>query len=176
MTDSLASRVGELEARLGLLEDERAIGELLSRYSYYADSRRDDDWIGLWHPDGALEIALGPGAAVYGEPHTWHGHSDLRVFIANPEAHHKPGFYGRSLHVHGANSTIRIERTTAVAATYSLLFRNGDEGPELMSVGLCSWRFTKVDGHWLILECRRRRVGAADTREILGACEPSDLG
>ena len=168
---ALTAELRALQARLTELEDERAILSVLTRYGNYADSRRDDDWIALWAEDAVLEIELGPDAPVYGDRRRWSGHDGLRTFISNPEAHHRAGFYGSSLHLHGNNSAIRLVGESAIATTYALLLHNDDGEIRIVSAGVCSWRFDKRAGRWLIGECRRRRVGAVDTEAILRATE-----
>lgn len=162
--------VAALEARLDALEDEHGIRRLLARYSTCADSRRDDDWLDLWSEDGVLDIELGPDSAVYGARRLWTGRDELRLFITNPDAHHRPGFYGRSLHVQ-TNESIVVSGATAVATTYAVLLHNDDGALVVAGASACAWRFLRVDGVWLIRECVRRRVGADDTEAVLRAVD-----
>jgi hypothetical protein len=171
-SDSSADRIEALEARLTELEDDRAVRELLSRYSNYADSRRDDDWIALFVPDGSVEIAMGDSSGAFATPRRWQGPNGLREFITNPEGHQKPGFYGRSLHMHGNNSVIRIDGQEAVATTYSLLLQKVADGTvQILGGGISSWAFAKRGDRWFVVERRRREVGAEDTAAILAATE-----
>ncbi|MFC6236989.1 nuclear transport factor 2 family protein [Longivirga aurantiaca] len=163
-----ASRLDALEARLRLLEDERAIRDLLSTYSSHADAMRDDDWLALWSQDGAIEVAMGEGSALLARPGRWSGPEGLRAFITNPDGHQRPGFYGRSMHMHGNNSIVVVDGDDARATTYSLLLQRIGDQTVVVGAGVSAWRFRREEGSWVVVERRRSEVGAAETAELLG--------
>jgi hypothetical protein len=79
----LEAALGDLERRVGLLEDADAIERLNSIYGYYLARNQWDDLAGIFAPDGAIEIAMRGvyigGASIrrnldlYGEPGVQHG-------------------------------------------------------------------------------------------------------
>jgi len=156
---SLETRLAALEQRVQELEDERDIRELLSRYGFNADACRDEAYVDLYTDDGVMNLVVGEQDAYGVEPRIWRGKDELREFIQDPEAHHKPGFYGRAMHVQGNNVVCHIHGEEATVNSYSLvLHREGDQ-VALLSAGNNQWQLRKVDGAWLIEERRRRHLG-----------------
>jgi hypothetical protein len=172
MTDDAAAimeRLELLERRVGELEDERELRELLSRYGYNADARRDEAYLDLWTDDGVMDVAMGSHHSSYQSGKRFEGKQQLRVFITDEDAHHRPGFYGHSLHVQGNNVVVHIDGDEAVANAYSMVLQDTGERVELGSAGTNQWRFRREGGRWRIAERRRRAVGDPATDENLGA-------
>lgn len=166
----LAGRLAVLEQRLGLLEDERAIRELLSRYGYYADAMLDDDYFDLFTDDCVMDVSVGRGDDPY-EVMRWEGLDAMKEFMAVRTAGNGGGFYGRSLHMQGNNVAIRIDGDTAVANNYSFIFHQDGSVLKIISASINEWHVVRVNGAWKIQERRRRMVGAPDTAEVLRATE-----
>lgn len=170
MTDALVNqlinRLEQVEHRLADLEAERQIRELLSRYGHTADSRADDEYVNLWVDDGVIEVAMG-GEGAYKDGLRFEGKQAITDFIADPQGHHRPGFYGRSLHVQ-CNPVITVDGDEAVARAYSILLQNTDGVDEVVSAGTSEWRFRREDGTWKIALRTRLPVGHENTAANLG--------
>lgn len=150
MTDNaLLSRLESLEARVRELEDEREIRSLLGWYAYYADGCHDEEWLDLWADDGVYDLSIG----------RWEGKTRLREFITDPNVHHKPGFYGHTLHLQGPNLAVKIDGDEAVATGYNVLLHETSNVPSTLRIGGNRWRFRRVGSRWLMTERRHRSVG-----------------
>ena len=157
---SLEERVAVLEEIVRSLCDDKEIRELLARYGYTADTCRDDDYVELYTADGVMDLSTGGrGRGGYEGVVRWEGQAQIRDFISDPKAHHRPGFYGNSMHVQGNNLVTHIDGSAAIANSYSLVLEGQGAGVELISAGNNQWRLEKVDGRWRIKERRRRQVG-----------------
>jgi hypothetical protein len=165
----LLARVGALENRVRELEDERAIRELLARYGYHADACRDEAYLALFTEDGAYDISMGAFHSAYPEIVRFEGKDRLREFIKDPEAHARPDYYGKSLHVQGNNLVVHLDGDHAVANSYSIVLRLGERGTYLHAAGTNQWTLERHDGQWRIKERRRREMGHPGTDENLSA-------
>ena len=166
----LADRLAEVESRLGVLEDEKQIRELLSRYGYYADAMLDEEYFDLFTDDCVMDVSSGRGADPY-ETLRWEGLAAMREFMSVRTAGNGDGFYGRSLHMQGNNVSITVVGDTAVANNYSFIFHQDGSQLKIISASINEWRFVRLDGTWKIGQRRRRMVGAPDTAEVLRATE-----
>jgi hypothetical protein len=144
--------VQRLETRVQELEDEREIRSLLGWYAYFADGCQDDLWLDLWTDDGVYDLSIG----------RWEGKARLREFIEDPNVHHKPGFYGHTLHLQGPNLAVTIAGDEAVATGYNLLLHATANVPSVLRIGGNRWRFRRVGGRWLLAERRHRSVGESE--------------
>jgi hypothetical protein len=159
MSTELESRIAKLEARVQELEDEREIRELLSRYGFNADCRRDDKYVDLYTDDGVVD--LGEGGAGRGRPFRWEGKEAIRQFIADPEGHHREDVYGRSMHLQGNNVVTHIQGDEALVNSYSIALTASPD-LRMLTAGNNLWRLKKIDGKWLFQERRRRVLGSED--------------
>jgi hypothetical protein len=167
-TEALLERVNDLTGRVALLEDDRAIRELLSRYGYYADLGRDDDWINLFTPDGEIEVAVDaswldgtPGSESTPEGDRvlrGSGPEGLRTFIEDPKGHQM--IVGRCLHLMNQNLSIRVDGDVATAESYNITLIRKTSRTELLNGSLSHWSFERHSTGWLIKSCIRRRPGA----------------
>jgi hypothetical protein len=107
--------MADFEARLRVLEDEKAIRELISAYCYHADSGHDDELLALFTEDGVLSSKVGDHA------HATTGTEQLRAQIADPAGHHRPDLYRHGLHLLGENLVVDVSGDEATASSYSLL-------------------------------------------------------
>src|ERR1700722_6140054 len=101
LLEELSAKVLELESRLRTLEDEREIRDLLARHGYNFDCQRDEEWVELGTEDGVYDLASTvnyPDGSTRELKQSWTGPSGLREFINHPDGHHRPGFYGHSMH------------------------------------------------------------------------------
>ncbi|OCB22488.1 nuclear transport factor 2 family protein [Mycobacterium intracellulare] len=165
--NDLAERLVGLEARLTLLEDEKAVRELLSRYGYYADTCLDDQYIDLFTDDCVMDVSSGYS----GDPYKvleWRGKESLREFLMARSARHGDGFRGNSLHMQGNNLAIQIDGVDAVATGYSFILCHEDEvGVRLVSASINRWHLDKIEGSWRVRTRTRRAIGAPDSAAIL---------
>jgi hypothetical protein len=150
----LIARIAKLEARIEELENERAIRELLARYGFNADCCRDEAYVDLYTDDGAIEVSAGANTF------RCEGKAEIRGFITDPNGHSRPGFYGKAMHMQGANVVTHIRGDEATVNSYSVVLTgDGSMTPSLLTAGNNQWEMRKVDGEWLIKERRRRNLG-----------------
>ena len=150
-----------LERRLALLEDERAIREIIARYAHFADLGHDEAWVGQWTEDGVYDLITVLRAGIGYEGRIIHeGRAGLWEHALDPVA--AKAMQGRALHMQDLNLVIRTDGDTAVAESYSMtLMREGD-ATILHSAGIIRWTLRRVDGHWRISEKKRRPIGDFD--------------
>jgi hypothetical protein len=158
--ESLRARIGQLEARVTACEDEREIRELIARYGILGDVCRDAEWVALFAEDGAMDVRL---AGLGGMPTLLRersvGREQLREFVSSPEGHHRPGYYGKSMHAQGLNVVVRVRGDEARANSYSLLLQHDGQRIVVLNAANNEWKFRKVAGQWQIVERRCRSVG-----------------
>lgn len=153
----LEARLATLEARVQELEDERAIRELLSRYGYTADTCKDEAFVELYTEDGAMRLSA--RAAPPGEDMAlWSGKDGIRTFITNPEGHHRPEMYGKSMHFND-NMVVHVNGDEAISNSYQFAMALDGIGVRVLSAGNNQWLLRKVDGKWLIKERRGAYLG-----------------
>ena len=166
----VSARLAELEKRLAALEDEREIRELLSRYGYYADACLDDDFFRLFTDDCAMDVSSGREPDPY-EVLRWEGQAAMREFLSVRTAGHGEGFAGRSLHMQGNNLAIALHGDAAIASGYSFILHQDGPQIRLKSASINEWHLRRVEGRWMIVERKRRMVGAPDTADVVRASE-----
>jgi hypothetical protein len=168
--DAAGARLAALEARLRLLEDEKEIRELMSRYGYYADAPLDEKYFALFTEDCVMDVSSGAADDPYAVVR-WEGRDTLRRFMAERLAQHDNGFYGHSMHMQGNNVAITVDGDTATASGYSFIFHQDGETLRLLSASLNAWRFRRESGRWLIHERKRRMAGAPDLADVVRVTE-----
>ena len=94
--EEMERRIQQLEARMTEAEDERAIRELLSRYGYTADVKKDKEYVDLYTEDGVMNLGAGSNSA-YETLHRWEGKDGLWQFITDTKGHHHPDMYGKRM-------------------------------------------------------------------------------
>jgi len=165
-----ARRLAEIELRLGALEDDKAVRELIVRHDYCFDTMRDEDWLELW-TDGTYDLLSTlryPDGSERTVAQVWRGPDQLRQFISDPDTHHRRGFYGHSMHVAGQEMVVAVAGDTATATSYSLLFQEVDGSLSILSGANSRWTLRRVDGSWKLQERRRRQVGTPEFAANLG--------
>ena len=162
--EDMAAKVQALLKRVQELEDEREIRELIARHDYNFDCGRDDAWLDLWTNDGCYDLVSTvkyPDGSVRELAQSWSGPDELRQFVIHPEGHHRPGFYGHSMHLAGNNMVVHLEEgETARVNSYSLLYQEHAGAVALISAANNQWTLKKVDGRWMLQHRRRRQVGS----------------
>jgi hypothetical protein len=160
---AFVDRLDALERRVRELEDERALRELLTRYSFGADVFRGPEWVDLFTEDGLYDLG---GANVDGAySGRFAGPADLLALITGPGM--PPA--GRAQHFHGP-MTFDIDGDEASAESYSITYQLDEHNAcEVYCLGFNRWRFRRADGHWRIAERQRRELGAGAQDEVIGA-------
>lgn len=149
---ALAARLDEVERRLVDLEDERAIRELLTRYGFVMDVGSVDDFVALFTPDGAVDLAMGSSYGEFAVTRRWEGSEQLHQYLADPEGLWDKSWYGNVMHVQGNNVEIAIDGDVASARSYALSVIFREAKVQLIGASANRWRFRKVDGAWRIRE------------------------
>lgn len=154
--------LADLEARLRRLEDELEIRELISRYGFLADTRRDEELLDLFTDDAVMESGVGPEVRrTVGRDRIW----DL---ICDPAGHRNPDYHGKGMHVLGTNLLTNVSGDQATVYSYSLMVRREDDKIVVFSASGNRWRLSRVDERWRIRERSRRPVADDRLAEILG--------
>lgn len=162
-----AAKIERLESAVARLEDEKAILELMAVYGFAADTPREDQWVGLFTQDGAMDMSFGSVISQYAVPKRWVGAEQLTEFINDPAGHRREGSYGRTLHLQGNNVVLRIDGDTAEANGYSLVVLDDGKTVTITSAGVNRWRFERIDGRWQIAERLRREPGNREFEAVL---------
>ena len=157
---TLAAAVAELRRRLQLLEDERDIREVLSRYGFNADLGRADAWVGLFTADGVLD--LDPSII---SPSHLGGAAELRTMITTPP--HKD-IEGHCQHqMQGLPMVVYVEGDQAVVEGDSMtVVRDRDGSLRILMASYNRWTLVRTDAGWRIRECVRRPIGSTDQAEV----------
>lgn len=164
----LEARLKAIEARLQMLEDDRAIRELLARYGFNADYGRAKEYVDLYTEDGVMNLGTIVTRGVgYEGIQRWEGKRQLMEFITDPRAH--KAIEGRCMHVQGNNLVTYIKGNEAVAESYSIVLLREENDTIVRSAGFNHWTLRKVNSKWLIKERKRRAIGGEEYREVITA-------
>lgn len=175
----VVARLAELERRVVDLEDERAIRELLTRFGAVMDVGSIDDFVGLFTPDGAVDLAMGKSYGEFAVTRRWEGSAELHDFLADPEGLWDKSWWGNVMHVQGNNVEITIDGDDAIATGYAISLISRDGGLQVIGASANRWQLRKTDGGWLIRERKFRPIGHEHFAAMLrgeGAVPASDRG
>ena len=138
-------RLAALESRLQVLEDERAIADLIASYGPLVDDGAANDVANLWTDDGVYKVDdyLMNGAAAIADMVRSGDHQKL---IAAGCTH----FQGP---VH-----VRVDGDSAVAVGYSLLVVFRDGRHDLARATANHWALTRTDDGWRVTRRTSRRL------------------
>lgn len=158
--ETLAARVEELRRRLQALEDEREIRAVLSRYGFNADLGRAEAWVGLFTPDGVLD--LDPSII---SPSQLSGSTELRTMITTPP--HKD-IEGHCQHqMQGLPMIVYVDDDEAVAEGDSMtVVRDPDGSMRILMASYNRWTLVRTGEGWRIRECVRRPIGSPGQAEV----------
>jgi hypothetical protein len=156
-SETLAGTVADLERRLRLLEDERELRELMTRYAQYADLAYGERYVGVYTETGAIDLESG----------RFEGrHSLFHDFVIGRVTHRWPG---RMQHWTLGPLLFTIDGDEAQATGYSLVVGRTEDGILVVrSVSVNRWRFVRQDGKWLVQERLLRSLGSVDQAKVLG--------
>ncbi len=155
----------DLEKRVALLEDERAIRELIARYAFYADLAYGKRYIGVYTEDAAFDL---PSGRYEGHHSLYHDFFISRVTDRWP---------GRMQHWPVGPMTFKVEGDTADVRGYSMNVGRNEAGENVVrTISVNHWTFARQDGEWLIKERILRACGSVEQARVLGLDEPgSDI-
>ena len=158
--DEFRSVLTGLQHRVQLLEDERDIRAVLSRYGFNADLGRADAYVDLFTPDGVMD--LDPDLI---EPSRLVGSEALRTMITTEP--HKL-IEGHCQHqMQGLPMIVYIDGNSAVAEGDSTTFVREPDGTYRVLVNSFNrWTLVRTDAGWKISECFRRPAGSADQDKV----------
>ena len=177
-TTELLERLTALEKRVLDLEDERSIRELIAHYGYVADVGSIDDFVALFTPDGALDLAMGASYGEFAVTRRWEGSDELRLYLEDPEGLWDVSWWGNVMHAQGNNLKIVLDGDTAEASGYALSVLARD-GLKLIGASVNSWRFRRTEDGWRVLERKLRPIGHEDFAAMVlgeGRTAASDRG
>jgi len=136
----------QLESRIRLLEDERAIARIVSRYGPLVDSGAADEVAALWAPDGIYDVD-----GLY-----MSGRDDIAAMVRS--ATHQGFISGGCAHFQGPVHA-SVDGGIATAASYSLMILHRDGRFQVERVTAHHWEFERSSSGWQI---RRRTSRALD--------------
>jgi hypothetical protein len=116
-----------MAARLGRLEDERAIMELLARYCQTIDRGQTADWVDCFTEDGAFVVVDAGGR----EKLAVRGWGALVAYVEDLMTSVPPGSQDHIT----LNSAIALEGDAATVESYYITVALGDDGPRIRSRG-----------------------------------------
>jgi hypothetical protein len=148
--------IEDLEKRVKLLEDEREIRELLTRYSYYADLAYSEKYVNVFSETGAIDLMSG----------RFEGrHSLFHDFVISRVTDRWPG---RMQHWPLGPMLLKINGDEAEATGYSMVVGRSEAGENVVrSISANRWTFVRVDGQWLIQERILRPCGSTEQAHLL---------
>jgi hypothetical protein len=153
--EELGERIAGLEARIGALEDQVALYQLVASYGPAVDSGSDEAAAAIWVEDGTYDTIPRPllgrediSAMVRGE-----GHQSL---IENGCAHVM------------ALPLLQVDGDRAVATGYSRVYLRDGDGFRVWRASSNRWEFARTDEGWRATSRVNRALdGSEDARQIL---------
>ena len=158
-------RLREIEARLRLLEDDRAIRQLITSYPAALDSGKSRFAAGLFADGGVYDFK----ASEESEDGVSEGLLDQQGIVDLLEHSVHQRIIGEgAAHTHGP-AFIDISGDTAVATNYSVVFRRIGMSVALYRVSANRWELVRTPGGWRVLKKVTRVLdGSAEPRDLLG--------
>ena len=157
--DDVDARIGALEARLRVVEDELALYRLMTSYGPAADSGDGVKASEIWTDDGVYD-SDGPGELV--------GRGAIAGMLA-AEGHQAmvPG----CAHVN-TPVVITLDGDRATAVGYSQVWRtdrasSGELKHRVFRLAANHWEFARTEEGWRVVRRTNRRLGTDASREIL---------
>lgn len=143
---SLVARIGELERRLALIEDEREIVRLQNVYGFYLDNRMWSEIAALFAPEGEIEIGRRGG---------YRGRARIRRFLEEVLGQNRWGLLREEVINHVQLQmvvTVSPERRTAKMRSRALIQGNSPPGQSrmLLAEGLYENTYVRQENRWMI--------------------------
>jgi len=154
---SVEARLEALEARLGQLEDEAAIAQLIASYGPLVDAGDSEGVADLWERDGVYDV----------DELVMHGHDEIVAMVQSPN--HQRWIAGGCAHLVGP-ATITVTGDEAVAICHSLMIVNRDGQFVVRRATANHWRLHRTDSGWRAT-VRTNRVldGRPESPALLGS-------
>jgi hypothetical protein len=150
--------VGELERRIGRLEDESAIQRLIMSYGPAADAGLASFAAAAWLEDGVYDWDAER------EPHQ--GRAAVEAMLQS-DAHH--GLIGAGVAHFGGPLLVEIEGDRATALNYSLIMRREEKRFFLWRVSAVRWDVERSGSSWRVRRRTNRVLDASGAgRELFG--------
>jgi ketosteroid isomerase-like protein len=149
-------RMDELERRLQLVEDERAIHRTLVRYGFAVDSGDGEATADLYTDDCVIEVDFGGGAA-------FHGRDGARGLVDN-ETHQS--LLPNCAHLIGPLSIV-VDGDRATAIGYAMVVKRSGDTFDIWREGCGRWELARVEGAWRISHRTSIAVGSAAAQALL---------
>ena len=131
----LEARILTLEARLGALEDERAIGALVASYGPLVDAGAADDVADLWTRDGVYDV----------DELVMTGHDELAAMVRS--RHHRQWIESGCAHFLGPVH-VTLHGDAAVAVCHSLMVVRSDGQFVVRRATANHWELTRAQEGW----------------------------
>ena len=142
--------MSSMEERLGRIEDQLEIYQLISKYGPSVDSGSFQDAADLWTDDGVYEI---PGVGSFS------GHDGI-FSLLEADLHQKL-IHGGSAHVLSL-PYVTIDADTAVATNYGRVYTPNADGFGIFRAIAIRWEFVRTETGW---RCVRRINQLLDGRQ-----------
>ncbi len=150
MADEIANRIAALERRMGALEDQVAIYQLLAAYGPAADSGSATEAVKIWADDGIYDL------------HTqmMKGHQEI---IDELEGEWHQGLIAKgSAHIVSMPLVV-VSGDEAVATCHSRLYRREPDGTyKVLSCSANRWELGRIAGEWRVKRRVSRRLDGSD--------------
>ena len=161
MTDAVTDdgRIAQLEARLQVLEDRLAIGELIASYGPLVDAGDADGAAALWTEDGTYDVDTG----------VYEGRQGIAEMVRSPE---HQGLLGRGCAHLTTTPHIELDGDAAVAVCHSQLVVRRDDGRSFSVARATAhrWELVRTAGGWRVARRTSRLLdGSGTARELLGS-------
>ncbi|MSQ26432.1 MAG: nuclear transport factor 2 family protein [Dehalococcoidia bacterium] len=139
-----ANDLEDMQRRVQLLEDERDIGDVFSRYSHTIDYGRQEEWADCFTEDGVFDVFTVDGRKVHKE----HGRGELFRYLGGKKL--PPQRYDK--HVLAA-PLIDVKGSTAKAQSYFIMFSSvAGSAPFIGVYGRYKDTLVKEGGRWYLKE------------------------
>ena len=147
----------ELEKRVRVIEDARAIERLIASYGPLVDAGEADGTAELWAVDGSYHV----------EGWQMRSRDDVAAMVRS-DAHQ--GLIRRGCCHFLGPSVVTVAGDDALAVCESVLLLRRDDGYIAARAGANHFRLQRVDGRWQITERRTHALdGSTEPREMLAA-------
>ncbi len=154
----LEATVRSLEKRVGELEDQLAIYNLMFSYGPAADSGSVQAAAHLWTADGVYDV---------GDVAKMTGHAELEKMYEGGT--HQALIKKGSIHL-TASPIVTIDGDNAVAVCYSLVFLHEDGAYKIWRMSSNRWEMVRESGRWRIKRRTNRLLnGPEQARALLAS-------
>lgn len=154
----LEATVRSLEKRVGELEDQLAIYNLMFSYGPAADSGSAQAAAHLWTADGVYDV---------GDVSKMTGHAELEKMYEGST--HQALIKKGSIHL-TASPIVTIKDDNAVATCYSLVFIHEDGAYKIWRMSSNRWEMVRESGRWRIKRRTNRLLnGPEQARALLAS-------